>query len=133
MTHLIDGNKLKATILDELKDTVSKLSDAPGLAVILVGNNPASKAYIGMKKKACESLGIKSFEFLMPVETTETELLSLIQSLNERSEVNGILLQMPLPKGLDEQKMLENIAPEKDVDGFHPINVGKLLIGLESC
>ena len=68
MTHLIDGNKLKATILDELKDTVSKLSDAPGLAVILVGNNPASKAYIGMKKKACESLGIKSFEFLMPVE-----------------------------------------------------------------
>ncbi len=132
MTHLIDGNKLKATILDELKHSVAKLNGAPGLAVILVGNNPASKAYIGMKKKACESLGIKSFEFLLPVETTETELLSLIQSLNERSEVNGILLQMPLPNGLDEQKMLENIAPEKDVDGFHPINVGKLLIGLES-
>ncbi len=132
MTLIIDGNKVKSNILDELTAEIKSLQVKPGLAVILVGDNPASKAYIGMKKKACEQLGIQSFEFLLPKETTESDLSQLIETLNERKEVNGILLQMPLPKGLDEQKMLELISPEKDVDGFHPINVGKLLIGLDS-
>ena len=132
MTQLIDGVKIKADILSELKKTVESLDGQPGLAVILVGDNPASKAYIGMKKKACENLGIQSFEFLLPETATENELMDIIDTCNEKSEVNGILLQMPLPKHFDEQKMLERILPEKDVDGFHPVNVGKLLIGLET-
>ncbi|MEK9727809.1 MAG: bifunctional methylenetetrahydrofolate dehydrogenase/methenyltetrahydrofolate cyclohydrolase FolD [Candidatus Margulisiibacteriota bacterium] len=132
MTRLIDGNIVKAEKLAQLKDEVAKLDTAPGLAVILVGDNPASKAYIGMKKKACENLGIKSFEFVLPDTAEEHELSELIETLNEKTDVNGILLQMPLPKQFDEQKMLEKISPHKDVDGFHPVNVGRLLIGLDS-
>ena len=132
MTQIIDGVKVKANILNDLKETVTNLDGQPGLAVILVGDNPASKAYIGMKKKACENLGILSFEFLLPDTASEAELLDVIDACNENKEVNGILLQMPLPKGFNEQKMLERILPEKDVDGFHPVNVGKLLIGLET-
>ena len=132
MSTIIDGKAVSESILSELKDTVATLKSAPGLAVILVGDNPASKAYIGMKKKACERLGIQSFEFLLPTESTEQALVDLIESLNEREEVNGILLQMPLPKGFDEQKMLQLIDPSKDVDGFHPENVGKLLIGMDT-
>ena len=111
MTTIIDGKSVSETLLNELKATINNLDGAPGLAVILVGDNPASKAYIGMKKKACERLGIKSFEFLLPVESKESDLESLIESLNERDEVNGILLQMPLPSGFDEQKMLQLIDP----------------------
>ena len=132
MTQIIDGVKIKEQILADLKETVAGLAGEPGLAVILVGDNPASKAYIGMKKKACELLGIRSFEFLLPATSNEDELIQLIDTLNEKSDVNGILLQMPLPKHFDEQKMLERISPEKDVDGFHPVNVGKLLIGLDT-
>ena len=132
MTKIINGRDVSKSILAELKAEISAFKSSPGLAVILVGDNPASKAYIGMKKKACEDLGIKSFEFILPAEATESELKDLLESLNQRSEVNGILLQMPLPKHLDEQKMLELIHPSKDVDGFHPVNVGKLLIGLDS-
>jgi methylenetetrahydrofolate dehydrogenase (NADP+)/methenyltetrahydrofolate cyclohydrolase len=132
MTTIIDGKSVSESILSELTQAVSLLDGSPGLAVILVGDNPASKAYIGMKKKACERLGIKSFEFLLPAESSEADLVQLIESLNDRDEVDGILLQMPLPKGFDEQKMLELIDPSKDVDGFHPINVGKLLIGLDA-
>lgn len=132
MTRIIDGTIVKAEILAQLKKDIKKLPGEPGLAVILVGDNPASKAYIGMKKKACESLGIKSFEFLLPATASEAELTDVIETLNEKKAVNGILLQMPLPKHLNEQKMLEMISPEKDVDGFHPVNVGKLLIGLDS-
>ena len=132
MTTIIDGKSVSESILSELTKAVSSLNGSPGLAVILVGDNPASKAYIGMKKKACERLGIKSFEFLLPAESSEADLVQLIESLNDRDEVDGILLQMPLPKGFNEQKMLELIDPSKDVDGFHPINVGKLLIGLDA-
>ena len=132
MTQIIDGVKVKTDILSQLKETVAGLDGQPGLAVILVGDNPASKAYIGMKKKACENLGIQSFEFLLPETATESELIDILDACNENPEVNGILLQMPLPKGFDEQKMLERISPDKDVDGFHPVNVGKLLIGLET-
>lgn len=132
MTQLIDGVKVKAQILTQLKDQVAACESPPGLAVILVGDNPASKAYIGMKKRACEDLGIQSFEFLLPKTASESELIGVIDACNENPEVNGILLQMPLPNGFDEQKMLERILPEKDVDGFHPVNVGKLFIGLET-
>ncbi len=132
MTKIINGRDVSKSILAELKAEISGFKSSPGLAVILVGDNPASKAYIGMKKKACEDLGVKSFEFILPAEATESELKDLLESLNQRNEVNGILLQMPLPKHLDEQKMLELIHPSKDVDGFHPVNVGKLLIGLDS-
>ena len=132
MTLIIDGVSVKHNILANLKETVKSLDGQPGLAVILVGDNPASKAYIGMKKKACENLGIQSFEFLLPETATQAELTDVIDACNENPEVNGILLQMPLPKGFDEQQMLQRISPEKDVDGFHPVNVGKLLIGLDS-
>lgn len=132
MTLIIDGVKIKSDILASLKETITQLNGQPGLAVILVGDNPASKAYIGMKKKACENLGIQSFEFLLPATASEKELTDVIDACNENPEVNGILLQMPLPNGFDEQQMLERISPEKDVDGFHPVNVGKLLIGLNS-
>ena len=132
MTQIIDGVKVKSDILAQLKQRVSELSGQPGLAVILVGDNPASKAYIGMKKKACENLGIQSFEFLLPATAAEADLIDIIDACNERSDVNGILLQMPLPKHFDEQKMLDRISPDKDVDGFHPVNVGRLLIGLET-
>ena len=132
MTQIIDGVKVKATVLAELTETISRLNGNPGLAVILVGDNPASKAYIGMKKKACDALGIQSFEFLLPATATQKELTDVIDACNQNPEVNGILLQMPLPKGFNEQEMLERISPEKDVDGFHPVNVGKLLIGLDS-
>jgi len=132
MTLIIDGVKIKSDILASLKETITQLNGQPGLAVILVGDNPASKAYIGMKKKACENLGIQSFEFLLPATASEKELTDVIDACNENPEVNGILLQMPLPNGFDEQQMLERISPEKDVDGFHPVNVGKLLIGLDS-
>jgi len=132
VTKIINGRDVSKSILAELKAEISGFKSSPGLAVILVGDNPASKAYIGMKKKACEDLGVKSFEFILPAEATESELKDLLESLNQRNEVNGILLQMPLPKHLDEQKMLELIHPSKDVDGFHPVNVGKLLIGLDS-
>ncbi|MGA0242381.1 MAG: bifunctional methylenetetrahydrofolate dehydrogenase/methenyltetrahydrofolate cyclohydrolase FolD [Candidatus Marinamargulisbacteria bacterium] len=132
MTTLIDGNRVKKELLDDLKITVSQLSGVPGLAVILVGDNPASKAYIGMKKKACDQLGIRSFEFLLPSDASEQEVMDVIDTLNEKDDVHGILLQMPLPQQCDEQKMLARISPEKDVDGFHPVNVGKLLIGLDT-
>jgi methylenetetrahydrofolate dehydrogenase (NADP+)/methenyltetrahydrofolate cyclohydrolase len=136
MTIILDGNYLKTKILAELKATIGKQQGQPGLAVILVGNNPASKAYIGMKKKACQDLGIQSFEFLLPHTASEEDLLSVIDACNNNPEVNGILLQMPLPEGLNEYRMLSAISPEKDVDGFHPINVGNLLIGhdgFKSC
>jgi len=132
MTTLIDGNRVKKELLDDLKITVSQLSGVPGLAVILVGDNPASKAYIGMKKKACDQLGIRSFEFLLPSDASEQAVMDVIDTLNEKDDVHGILLQMPLPQQCDEQKMLARISPEKDVDGFHPVNVGKLLIGLDT-
>ncbi len=132
MTTIIDGKAVSQQILAELKQQISKFSSKPGLAVILVGDNPASQAYIRMKKKACEDIGIQSFEFLLPKDSHESELEQVIQSLNERSEVHGILLQMPLPAGFDEQKMLQLINPKKDVDGFHPMNVGRLLIGLDT-
>ena len=137
---LLDGTIVKNEILNSLTKECSELSQQyginPGLAVILVGNNPASKAYVGMKKKACESIGIKSFEYVLDETLSEDELIECIESLNQDSQIHGILLQLPLPDHIDSDKMLQLINPAKDVDGFHPQNVGKLLVGLptyKSC
>lgn len=132
MYTIIDGKKISQEIKDELKEQVAQLKERgieKCLAVIQVGKDPASSVYVNNKKKACEYIGIRSLSYELPEETTEEELLSLIAQLNDREDVNGILVQLPLPAGMDEDKILLAIAPEKDVDGFHPVNVGNLSIG----
>lgn len=132
MAQLIDGKKIATQIKEELKGKVAALKAAGTevtLAVIQVGNDPASSVYVGNKKKACEYIGIRSLAYELPEETTEIELLELIEELNQRKDVNGILVQLPLPKHIDEEKILNTISPLKDVDGFHPQNVGALCIG----
>ena len=132
MAQLIDGKKMSAEIKDELKKQVSELK-ADGkeitLAVIQVGNDPASSVYVGNKKKACEYIGIKSLAYELPEETTEEKLLSIIEELNNRDDVNGILVQLPLPSHINEDKVIETIDSKKDVDGFNPMSVGALSIG----
>lgn len=132
MYQIIDGKKISQEIKDELKEKVAAMK-AEGvercLAVIQVGSDPASSVYVNNKKKACEYIGIKSLSYELPEETTEQELLELIGSLNAREDVNGILVQLPVPKHINEDKILLAISPEKDVDGFHPVNVGNLSIG----
>lgn len=129
---IIDGKKISQEIKDELKVKVAELN-ANGvevcLAVILVGNDPASTVYVGNKKKACEYIGVKSLSYELPETTSEAELLELIDKLNKDASVNGILVQLPLPKTIDEDKVIKAIDPSKDVDGFHPVSVGSLLIG----
>ena len=129
---ILNGNDLSKRLRVELKqkvDEIKKLGINPGLAVILVGNNPASKVYVGRKKKACEELGIKSFEFLLDESTAEEELLGLIRKLNNDQEVNGILVQLPLPKHINEERILLEINQRKDIDAFHPFNVGRIMAG----
>ena len=132
MYKLIDGKKVSAYIKDTVKEKTLELK-AKGeeitLAVIIVGNDPASRVYVNNKKKACEQLGMLSLEYTMPAETTEEELLSLIKELNTDPEINGILCQLPLPSHLNEELVINTIIPEKDVDAFHPHNVGKIMIG----
>lgn len=132
MTQIIDGKKIGAEIKDELKEQVEAYR-AQGreicLAVIQVGDDPASCVYVRNKKKACEYVGIRSLSYELPGETTEEELLSLVEELNARADVNGILVQLPLPEQINEEKVLNAISPLKDVDGFHPMNVGALCIG----
>ena len=132
MTQIIDGKKISSEIKDELKEKVAALK-AEGkeitLAVIQVGNDPASSVYVGNKKKSCEYIGIRSLAYELPEETSEDELLDLIKELNERNDVHGILVQLPLPKHMNEDKIIKAIAPAKDVDGFHPQSVGALSIG----
>ena len=133
MAQIIDGKMIATQIKDELKQEVNKLEAQgifPGLAVILVGNNSASQVYVKNKKTACEYVGIKSFSYELPEETSEQELLELIDTLNHDEAVSGILVQLPLPKHLDENKVILAIDPKKDVDGFHPQNVGALCVGL---
>ena len=133
MTQIIDGKKISQEIKDELKAKVETLKaegkKIPCLAVIQVGNDPASTVYVGNKKKACEYIGIGSKSYEIPEETTQEELLSLIDKLNEDDEVTGILVQLPIPKHIDEDTVIRRISPAKDVDGFHPMSVGALLIG----
>ena len=132
MALIIDGKKISKEIKDELKEKVTKLK-AEGkivsLAVIQVGEDPASSVYVNNKKKACEYIGIESLSFHLPETITEDELLGKIKELNEDEKVNGILVQLPLPEHIDEDKVIQTIAPEKDVDGFHPQSVGALSIG----
>lgn len=132
MTQIIDGKKISAEIKDELKEKVSALK-AEGkeitLAVIQVGNDPASTVYVGNKKKSCAYIGIRSLAYELPEDTTEEELLSLVEQLNQSKDVHGILVQLPLPKQINEDKIIKAIAPAKDVDGFHPQSVGALSIG----
>jgi len=132
MYQLIDGKKISAEIKEEVKQKVAEYK-ANGveitLAVIQVGNDPASSVYVGNKKKACEFVGIRSLSYELPEETTQEELLNLVKELNDRKDVNGILVQLPLPKQIDEETVLNTISPLKDVDGFHPMNVGALCIG----
>ena len=132
MAILIDGKAISTQIKDEVKEQVSELSKkgiTVSLAVIQVGNDPASSVYVRNKKKACEYCGIKSLSYELPEETTEEELLKLIRDLNENKDCNGILVQLPLPKHINEDRILDEISPLKDVDGFHPVNVGCLSIG----
>lgn len=134
MTKKIDGKQIGAEIKEELRQEVVELHKQgiiPGLAVILVGDNSASKVYVRNKKSACEYIGIRSFSYELPEETSEKALIELIQLLNVDEKVNGILVQLPLPKHIDENKVLLAIAPHKDVDGFHPQNVGALCTGVE--
>lgn len=133
MTQVIDGKAISACIKEELKERVADLKKNQGiavcLAVIQVGSDPASTVYVGNKKKACAYIGIDSLSYELPEETTQEELLELIGELNQKEEVNGILVQLPLPDHIDENTIIRSIDPRKDVDGFHPQNVGALCIG----
>ncbi len=132
MYKLIDGKVISAAVKERVKNEVAALKEkgiTTGLAVIIVGEDPASKVYVNNKKKACEALGIISEEYALPENTTQEELLSLIDTLNKKESINGILCQLPLPKHLDEGAVINAILPEKDVDAFHPVNVGKIMQG----
>lgn len=132
MSNIIDGKLVSAAVKERVANQVKELNDkgiSVCLAVILVGEDPASQIYVANKKKACEQLGIISKEFVLPATTTQQELLNLVNTLNDDASVNGILCQLPLPKGLDEKAVIEAINPEKDVDAFHPVNVGRIMIG----
>ncbi|MBR0535965.1 MAG: bifunctional methylenetetrahydrofolate dehydrogenase/methenyltetrahydrofolate cyclohydrolase FolD [Clostridia bacterium] len=132
MAQIIDGRLVSQAKREELKNRVKALNDKgvqAGLAVIIVGNNSASRVYVNNKKKGCDEIGVKSFEYALPEETTQEELLSLIENLNKDSAVDGILCQLPLPAHIDEQAVINAINPYKDVDAFHPFNVGHIMIG----
>ena len=132
MYQILDGKKVSQRVKDELKEQVAALKEKgvdPGLAVIIVGNDSASRVYVNNKKKACEYIGIRSEEYALPEETTQDELLNLVKELNERKDIHGILCQLPLPKHINEETILYAIDPKKDVDAFHPVNVGKIMIG----
>lgn len=132
MAMLIDGKKIAANVKAEVAAEVIILKEKgynPGLAVVLVGDNPASRVYVNNKRKDCAEVGFASYEYALPAETTEAELLELIAKLNSDAKVNGILVQLPLPKHICEQTILHAISPAKDVDAFHPENVGRIMIG----
>lgn len=126
---LMDGKALAAKVKETVKQEAEGLSRRPGLAVIIVGNNPASRVYVNSKRKDCEECGFLSEEFALPEDTKQEELIALIKTLNGREDIDGILCQLPLPDGLDEEEVLMTISPEKDVDGFHPMNMGALMVG----
>lgn len=123
------AKQIRAELKEEVDDLKAKHNITPGLATVLVGEDPASKVYVGQKEKACKELGIYSQRIDIPADTSENDLLALVDKLNKDPKVNGILVQLPLPKHIDDKKVLYAIDPAKDVDGFHPMNVGKLMIG----
>ncbi len=133
MSNILNGKELSTKVRESLRQETEALFEQygkrPGLAVIIVGDDPASRIYVNNKKKACAEIGYTSWEYALPAETTEAELLSLITKLNSDPEVHGILCQLPLPKHFDEKTVINSIDPKKDVDAFHPVNVGKIMIG----
>ena len=129
---IIDGKAVSAEVKAAVAAETAQLKEkgiGPGLAVIIVGDDPASRVYVNNKKKACAAVGFRSEEYALPAQTTENELLHLVRELNENPHINGILVQLPLPAQIDEHKVIAAIAPEKDVDAFHAVNVGKIMIG----
>lgn len=133
--EIIDGKKLAKTTRENLRLEVEELKENginPKLAVIMVGNNSASQIYVRNKSRACDEVGIEFEEYLLPTTTEQSELLNLIDKLNKQEDINGILLQSPIPDGLDINEAFRKISPEKDVDGFHPVNVGKLVLGQDT-
>ncbi len=140
MGQIIDGKAISAEIRQNIKAQVAqRIADgkrAPGLAVVLVGSNPASEVYVGAKRRACEEVGFKSISHNLPADTSQTALLKLINKLNDDDTIDGILVQLPLPEGLSGDEIIEAIHPDKDVDGFHPYNVGRLALrqpALQPC
>ena len=132
MAKIIDGKAISAAVKEQVRVETEQLKEkgiSVGLAVVIVGNNPASRVYVNNKKKACEVVGFESFEYALPEETTQGELIELVKKLNADERVNGILVQLPLPKHIDETAVINTIVPEKDVDAFHPENVGHIMIG----
>ncbi len=131
--EIIDGKKISADIRQEVAADVRKMQEehglTPGLAVVLVGEDPASQVYVSNKEKACKEVGFNSFKYELSAETSEEELLAMVDELNGRDDVHGILVQLPLPDQIDAEKVLLRIDPDKDVDGFHPMNVGRLAVG----
>ncbi len=133
MANIIDGKAVSAAVKEEVSAEAAKLKDEHGLkiglAVVIVGSDPASRVYVNNKKKACEAVGFRSTEYALDENTTQEQLLDLVNVLNNDKAVNGILVQLPLPKHIDEKAVINAISPEKDVDAFHPVNVGKIMIG----
>lgn len=127
--RIIDGKAVSAAVKEQVRAEIERDGIKAGLAVVIVGDDPASRVYVNNKKKACELCGIKSFEYALPAETAQEELLELVDTLNADDNVDGILVQLPLPKHLDEGAVIERISPKKDVDAFHESNVGKIMIG----
>ena len=133
MAKLIDGKLVSAQVKEQVREEAAAIYEKhgikAGLAVVIVGNDPASRVYVNNKKKACEAVGFQSFEYALPEETTQEELLELVETLNNDPKVNGILVQLPVPKQIDDTAIINAISPEKDVDAFHPENVGRIMIG----
>ena len=132
MAKIISGKEVSAKVKNEVKEKTLELKNKGievGLAVVIVGDDPASRVYVNNKKKACEEVGFTSYEYAHPAETTEEELLALVDKLNKDDKVNGILVQLPVPKHINETAVINAISPDKDVDAFHPVNVGKIMIG----
>lgn len=132
LAKIISGKEVSANVRESVKNDTAQLKEkgiVPGLAVVIVGDDPASRVYVNNKKKACAEVGFVSEEYALPAETTQEELLTLVKELNEKDSINGMLVQLPLPKHLDEKAVIEAINPKKDVDAFHASNVGKIMIG----
>lgn len=133
MANIIDGKAVSAAVKAEVAKETAKLREEHGLkvglAVVIVGNNQASRVYVNNKKKACEAVGFQSYEYALDENTTQEQLLDLVEVLNRDDKINGILVQLPLPPHIDEKAVINTISPEKDVDAFHPVNVGKIMIG----
>ena len=131
--QIIDGKKVSAEVKEQVRQETLRLKEehgvTPGLAVVIVGDAPASRVYVNNKKKACELVGFRSEEYALPASATQEELLDLVHKLNEKEDINGILVQLPLPKHLDDKAVIEAINPVKDVDAFHAVNVGKIMLG----